>query len=123
MPHIIFEHSLKIEKENKAKLVEQLRLPFISMKDAGSFDVSQCKFRLIKFDDFYLDSFCSNSPNFAHLTIKILEGRSVEVKCALTKLFFDILQKFIQSQLLISGVDISVDLVEMNKLTYQKARI
>lgn len=118
MPHIIIEHSkdiLAIEELFK-KIPEILE----SHKE-GNFALEACKARAISFDKYMVGSKNQDNSAFLHVSVKILEGRSLEVKTKVAKEIADYITKFLKQQnLKKERVDLSVDLIDMTKETYQK---
>jgi len=83
MPHIIFEYSSNIiEKNNLESLfpeIHQLLEQEISAK------ISECKTRAIEHKSFLVGDANNKENAFIHLTIKIMPGRSDELKNNLAK--------------------------------------
>lgn len=121
MPHIILECSADFSVELAQNLAKKVQQHFISLAPEGNFDVNQCKFRFLSFTDYFVGLNNQGKASFAHLTIKILAGRTLEVQKKLTELCLQSLQEVYLSQK--SRVDFSVDLIEMAKETYQKTTI
>ena len=123
MPHIIIEHSndLSAMAVNVflPKIVEQM----VKVKD-GNFDSEACKLRALQFDKYYVGSKNENSSSFFHVTIKILAGRSAAVKKEVAQLVCDEAKTFLENQNLRSSrIDLSVDIVDMERDCYQKISI
>ena len=123
MPHIITEFSADFSADLAKNLATQVQKHFISLASEGNFDVTQCKFRFLSFSDYFVGLSNESSASFVHLTIKILAGRTVEVRKKLTILCLQSMQEIYQTQCQKSRVDFSVDLVEMDKETYQKITV
>ena len=157
MPHLIVEYSNNIKDSAIDNLFIKIQEVMQGMTE-GNFDFDQCKCRKIGFDDYLVGKFASEESAFIHVTIKILAGRSVEVKKQLAEKSMQAL-KAIYNNLAtspsakdhlietaqelgdaISGVphvampmqnsdlaekrcDLSVDIVDMERETYQKVRI
>jgi 5-carboxymethyl-2-hydroxymuconate isomerase len=79
MPHIIVEHSADIKSSQLTKLYSKIQSVMESITD-GNFDAEQCKCRGLAFDQYFVGRFAEEKSSFIHLTIKILGGRSLEVK-------------------------------------------
>ncbi len=87
----------------------------------GNFDPDQCKARSFSFDEYFVGRPDQSSSSFLHLTIKILSGRSAEVRKKLSIKSVELAEKFFLALNLPSKrCDISVDIVEMDRETYQK---
>ncbi|NBR94732.1 MAG: hypothetical protein EBT55_00265 [Proteobacteria bacterium] len=123
MPHIITEFSADFSADLAKNLATQVQQHFISLASEGNFDVTQCKIRFLSFSDYFVGLSNESSASFVHLTIKILAGRTVEVRKKLTALCLQSMQEIYQTQCQKNRVDFSVDLVEMDKETYQKTTV
>lgn len=157
MPHIIIEHSSNFSSNEVENLFVDLQKAMASIKE-GNFDLEQCKARAISFDDYLVGSLNQDKSTFLHVTIKIMAGRSVEVRKKLAQQAMVSVQRSYENaafspnntdQILAIGeqvadmitgtpnaampmqnsdlvdrrCDLSVDIVEMDRETYQKARI
>ena len=157
MPHIIVEHSTDISANLVNKLFPEIQKIMSSIKE-GNFDLEQCKARAVSFDEYLVGSLNEEKSGFLHITIKILAGRSSEVRKKLAELVMNYAKKYYEDSVfspsgadkiialgeqmadMISGApiaslplqnsdlagkrcDISVDIVEMDRETYQKVRI
>jgi len=78
--------------------------------------ISHCKSRVLFFSEFLVADGEENG-SFAHLEVKLLAGRSSELKGAIGNQMLDILKKFYN---LIDGMQISVELVDMDRECYFK---
>ena len=58
-----------------------------------------------------------------HITIKILSGRSTEIKKLLAEKILEAGKVFLQSQKLKERIDLSVDVIDMEREIYQKITI
>ncbi len=123
MPHIITEFSADFSADLAKNLATQVQKHFTSLASEGNFDVTQCKIRFLSFSDYFVGLSNESSASFVHLTIKILAGRTVEVRKKLTALCLQSMQEIYQTQCQKNRVDFSVDLVEMDKETYQKTTV
>lgn len=123
MPHIIIEHSKDFTK-NSVDLMKK-EIPQIMAKiSEGNFDADQCKCRSHGFNEYLVGSPDQSSASFLHITIKILSGRTLEAQQKLSAQVIEFVKKiFGDLELKTKRCDISIDVVEMNKETYQKVRI
>lgn len=123
MPHIIIEHSANFTK-NSVDLMKK-EIPQIMAKiTEGDFDADQCKCRSHSFDEYLVGSTDQSSASFLHVTIKILSGRTIEVRKKLSMQVMEFAKKIFENlDLKDKRCDLSVDITEMNKENYQKARI
>ena len=127
MPHIIVEHSLKIidNKSHYLSIFSAIREVFTELKDVGNFDISQCKFRAVFFDCYLIGDNNSlqdyNSDHlFFHLTVKIMQGRAIEIRNLLADKILLKLQNIILSYKIAQDIEFTIDIVEMNRDNYRK---
>lgn len=122
MPHLIIEHSINIKPQSISVLEKQIQNLMGEVE--GNFDPDQCKCRSFAFDNYFVGKFDQTESSFIHITLKVLSGRSVEVRKNLAQKILHLVQQF-YSDLNISNkrCDISVDTVEMERETYQKIRV
>ena len=113
MPHIIIEHS--------EELSSQIELPALA-KDlhvslAGQDTVvrKDIKTRTIAVQNSYVGE-AEDTNLFIHVVLKLLEGRDQSLRCKMASDLHSILKDY-TSDIICS---ISVDTVEMNKVTYIK---
>ena len=105
MPHITIEHSKCIDEKI----------------EGGNFKVAGCKARSISFDKYYVAGKNQQTTSFCHVTIKILEGRSDEIKAELAQTTAEFTKKALENRdNLKEQNDLSVDIVDLDKKTYQK---
>lgn len=123
MPHIIVEHSKDIEKNSVKELQVEIKKIMNSLIE-GNFDPDQCKCRAISFDEYFVGQPDQSTSSFIHITIKILSGRTLEVRKKLAQMSGDFAQKiFEELKLPSTRCDISVDIVEMDRDSYKKIRV
>jgi 5-carboxymethyl-2-hydroxymuconate isomerase len=127
MPHVILEHSLNNSNAFKNFFVNQKKIfanlidVFSELASIGNFDISQCKFRSIAAENFFVANNFDNNKYFCHLEVRILEGRSADVKKILAQKLFASLKQTLQSLIPLDyTIDLSVNIVEMNKEIYIK---
>ncbi len=120
MPHITIEHSKCIDE----KIIDQLLQEIPNQMEAiegGNFSVAGCKTRALSFDKYYVAGKNQETTSFCHITIKILEGRSDEIKVELAQKIGGLAKKSLENRQNIKEKnDLSVDIVDMDKNTYQK---
>ncbi len=120
MPHIIIEHSIDIDLSKVNTTLLEIQKITASIK-AGNFDLEACKARAISFDRYFVGSKNEKESSFFHITIKIMAGRSREIKQELAQKVAEFVQNFIggekNSQ---KRLDISVDIIDMDRDSYQK---
>lgn len=123
MPHIIVEHSADFSKDVIQKIKSEIPQIMASITE-GNFDADQCKSRSHSFDEFLVGLPNQTTASFIHVSVKILGGRTLEARKKLSAKVMEFLQKIsAESGLTTKRCDLSVDVVEMDKETYQKARI
>ena len=127
MPHLTIEHSLELENNLKESLASTIIEIFANQKEGG-FDADQCKVRFIAFDQYLVGYLNQDKADFIHLTVRIMEGRAQEIKNKLAIDFSSLLQDFFKDLIKNNKIknksrcDISVDVVDMDKSSYQKYR-
>ncbi len=123
MPHVIVEYSANFPKNSIQEIQTEIQKIMASVTE-GNFDPDQCKCRSFSFDEYLVGLPNQTTSSFIHVSIKILDGRSLEARKKLSTKVIEFLQKtFAELNLQTKRCDISVDVVEMEKETYQKMRI
>lgn len=119
MPHIIIETSKNILANESLKIGQEIQQIMKKIVE-GNFDPDQCKIRVINYEN-YIVGLEENDENFIHISIKILAGRAVEVRQKLASQSFEFVNNFYKNlKLSQKRCDISIDIIEMNRETYQK---
>ena len=119
MPHIIIETSKNISTQESLKIGQEIQQIMAKIVE-GNFDPDQCKIRVINYEN-YIVGLEKNAENFMHISIKILAGRAVEVRQKLASQSFEFVNNFYKNlKLSQQRCDISVDIIEMDRETYQK---
>ena len=119
MPHIIIETSKNILASESLKIGQEIQQIMKKIIE-GNFDPDQCKIRVITYEN-YIVGLEENDENFIHISIKILAGRAVEVRQKLASQSFEFVNNFYKNlKLSQKRCDISIDIIEMNRETYQK---
>jgi len=121
MPHIITEFSKDIPYNKINDLELKIRDIFASLPDY--FDYDQCKFRNIAFENYLVGKLNQNNASFIHITAKILAGRPLEAKQDLSNKIFELVNSDFKGYFSKERTDISVDIVDMDKQTYNKTRL
>ncbi len=122
MPHLIVEHSADIKKNSVQKLQQEIQSIMNGVE--GNFDADQCKCRSFSFDEYFVGRPDQSSSSFIHITLKVLSGRSDEVRANLSAKISEFTNKFFADlNIPTKRCDISVDILEMERATYQKVRI
>ena len=119
MPHIIIETSKNIFSKDSLKIGQEIQQIMAKIVE-GKFDPDQCKIRVINYENYQV-GLEENDENFMHISIKILAGRAVEVRQKLASQSFEFVNNFYKNlKLSQKRCDISIDIIEMNRETYQK---
>ena len=119
MPHIIIETSKNILASESFKIGQEIQQIMKKIVE-GNFDPDQCKIRVITYEN-YIVGLEENDENFIHISIKILAGRAIEVRQKLASQSFEFVNNFYKNlKLSQKRCDISIDIIEMNRETYQK---
>ena len=119
MPHIIIETTKNILASESLKIGQEIQQIMEKIVE-GNFDPDQCKIRVINYEN-YIVGLEENDENFIHISIKILAGRAVEVRQKLASQSFEFVNDFYKNlKLSQKRCDISIDIIEMNRETYQK---
>lgn len=118
MPHIIIEHSKDISK------IEELFLEIPKILEnhkEGNFSIPACNARSISFDKFMIGEKNQEKTSFIHISLKILAGRSVEIRKAVAKEIVEYAKNFVAKQnLKKEQINVTVDVIDMEKEPYQK---
>jgi 5-carboxymethyl-2-hydroxymuconate isomerase len=121
MPHIIIEHSSNFDEKKILTIGKNIQKIMGDMPFAN-FDIDQCKIRGISFQNYQVGS--SKIADFIHISIKILAGRSLEIRQDLSQQVFDWVLKYFQDNMDRGNrFDLSVDIIEMNREVYKKITI
>jgi 5-carboxymethyl-2-hydroxymuconate isomerase len=121
MPHIIIEHSPNFD-ENKILTIGKNIQKIMGDMPFANFDIDQCKIRGISFQNYQVGS--SKIADFIHVSIKILAGRSLEIRQDLSQQVFDWVLKYFQDNMNRGNrFDLSVDIIEMNREVYKKITV
>lgn len=122
MPHLIIEHSSNINEISVRKLEQEIQN--IMHVQEGNFDADQCKCRSYSFEKYFVGRPNQSTSSFIHITLKVLSGRTVEMRKNLSQKISEFTASFFTDlKLTTKRCDISVDIVEMDRDTYQKIRI
>jgi 5-carboxymethyl-2-hydroxymuconate isomerase len=112
MPHLILEYSKNIDDELN---FEPLFLTLHKiLEEKLPTDISSCKSRCISQEFFFIGD-CHVKNAFAHLTIKILAGRSDENKNRLGNEILTVMRNFFKSHKSNLTLKLSVEVMELDK--------
>lgn len=109
MPHAILEYSSNINYTTK--ITESIHKAMIQ---SDLFKASAIKTRALKLEDFFVGE-KGSAGSFVHVTIYLLQGRSVEQKQILSDSILAVLQTH-----LIEVDQLSVNIQELSRDTYRK---
>jgi 5-carboxymethyl-2-hydroxymuconate isomerase len=117
MPHLTLEYTNNVGSEID---FHEIFTAFHGiLVDVGSIDIGNCKSRAILLDD-YLIGAGSPKGAFVHLEVRLLEGRSVDVKREMGSRFLELLGEYFATPLAKSELQITVQIMEMQKDGYFK---
>lgn len=120
MPHTIIEHSFLIKSDKISELFFLINQNIA--KSEGNFDILQCKARSVFVPEFLIAN--GSESDFMHITIKILQGRSPEIRKNLAEHIIKIIGEFLkENKLSKKQIALSIDISEMEKTVYQKTVI
>ena len=121
MPHITVEHSFQISKPVINNLLLSLNQQIA--KSEGNFSISECKARAILCNNFVVADGVLRQ-DFMHIAIKIMAGRSLEIRQNLAKNLLKMTEAFIHKNTLVKNkISLSINIAEMNRDIYQKTTV
>ena len=117
MPQITLQHSdelaINMNYEEFFSTIHNL------LSDTADIDISNCKSRVIKVDNIYIGD-GDPDQRFVHLEVKLLEGRSKQLKDRIgKKLLNELKQVFVDSGDR-GSVQITVEIIDINRDNYFK---
>jgi 5-carboxymethyl-2-hydroxymuconate isomerase len=122
MPHLLIEHSANIGRNSIRSLEREIQNIMNGVE--GNFEADQCKCRSIAFDDYFVGLPDQSTASFIHITLKALSGRSIEIRRNLSQRILEFTHKFfLNLKLPTQRCEITVDIIEMDRDTYQKIRV
>jgi 5-carboxymethyl-2-hydroxymuconate isomerase len=116
MPHCIIEYSEELNKELKVN--QLMSAVFTGAVQSLLFTKADIKVRVLPYEYFYTevtDESIDNKQRFIHVCYKILSGRTQEQRQKLSRLVLSHL-----NQLKIIATSISVEIVDMERESYNK---
>lgn len=123
MPHVIIEHSANFPKSSIQEIQTEIQ-KIMALITEGNFDPDHCKARSHSFDEYLVGLPNQETASFIHISIKVLGGRSPEVRKKLSAKVAEFTQKtFTELNLQTKRCEITVDVIEMDRETYQKLRV
>lgn len=117
MPHLNLEYSANVEQsiDYSALFAAVHRV----LNEVGGVNLNNCKSRARKLDVFYLGD-GSEKHALVHLEIALLEGRTPEVKSAVTAAVLELLRECYQPSLQTLDLQISVEMRDIERGPYAK---
>jgi len=110
MPHCTIEYAKPLEQQiHPDKLMS---LVYQTTVESGLFEADNIKTRCLAFENYLRGDAVLD---FIHVTLRILSGRSIEQKRALSEAVLSVLK-----ELRLPAVSLTVDVREMNRDTYAK---
>ncbi len=117
MPHLTLEFTGNIEQEIPTDgLFARLHRV---LGDVGGVPLGNCKSRAIRLDDYYL---ADGDPRhaFAHLTIRFMAGRPVELKQEISRQSLAVLQEAFAPSFAQLELQVTVEVQDIERATYGK---
>ena len=119
MPHLTLEYTGNVSGVVRpAELLPELHQ--VLAQEAG-IAIGNCKSRAIRRDDFCVGQ-GEDRRAFVHLEIRVLEGRSPEVKKALSEHSLAVLEDHLASASSELDLQLTVEIVDMQRAGYFKAQ-
>lgn len=112
MPHAVLEYSANLASSQD--ISDLLGKAHAVMNASGLFDSAAIKSRAFQTEHYCVGEQGSGGA-FIHITIALLEGRTLEQRADLTKAMFEAFRGVLDD-----NVSLSVDIREMVKQTYRK---
>lgn len=117
MPHLRLEYSSNVTGVPKASvLFEKLHA---AMHDVAHISQANCKSRMLKTSDYFVAD-GSYGQAFVHLEVRLLAGRSNELKQSLGEALLQLLLQEIGEHNSTLDLQTTVELVEMERASYFK---
>lgn len=118
MPHLTLEYTGNLEQEIDAFSRLFLGLHRI-LADVGTIGIKNCKSRAVRLDDYLIGEGTADGA-FVHLGIRILEGCSIEVKGEIGRQCLCLLGEYFSASLARSELQITVEIIDMQRQHYFK---
>jgi len=117
MPQLTLEYTANVDQEI---VVDDLfaRLHQV-LVDVGGLPIGNCKSRAVRLEDYYI---AGGGPRnaFAHLTIRLLEGRSIELKQEIGRASLRVLGQYFAPSSANLDLQLTVELHDIERATYFK---
>jgi 5-carboxymethyl-2-hydroxymuconate isomerase len=117
MPHLTLEHTANIPAPtNPARIMQAMH---DVLYEVGAVKIENCKSRIKVADPFFI-SRGEESGAFLHLDIRLIEGRTVELKQAIGNGLLDVLKGEYEEAMQIRDVQITVEIRDIQRDHYFK---
>ena len=117
MPHLRIEYSSNVAGVPKPDdLFAELHS---TLHEVGGVNTANCKSRIQKVSDFFVGD-GSYGQAFVHLEVRLLEGRSAELKSALGEALLQVLLQQISVHNSTLDLQTTVELIDIEKASYFK---
>ncbi|MGD0831892.1 MAG: 5-carboxymethyl-2-hydroxymuconate Delta-isomerase [Terracidiphilus sp.] len=117
MPHCIFEYSANIADDSDwHKIMMKVHETLIS---TGQFVTMDIKSRVVRHENFVIGD-GENNQSFVTLDIRILDGRSDDIKNEITKAALEVLVDEFPKSLAEQKCSITVQISEIHRASYQR---
>lgn len=113
MPHLVIEYAQQLE--DTVSIATLVKNGQQAMNGSGLFNASAIKTRAVPYRDYALGNDESGNKMFIHAEVRILEGRTIEQKEALSAAIFNSLCESAPDV-----PEISVEVRDMQKASYSK---
>ena len=115
MPHLTLEYTSNLPAFD----VQQALLAFNTVLiESGHFEGPDIKSRAVRLDSFMVGDY-SFPTGFAHVTLRLLDGRSPETKGMLANDLLGVLQSLVHTDNA-TALQLSVDICDMERSSYAK---
>lgn len=118
MPQIKLEYTDNVKLENKiGKVFSEIHLV---LNQTTGVKIDNCKSRAVCLSDYYIGNGEINQA-FVHLEVRILEGRTPELKKETGRILLEILNNSFSFHENPDGLQITIEIIDMNKDMYFKS--
>lgn len=117
MPHITLQYTDNIGL--KSSFNQLFPAVHQTINTIAGIKIDNCKSKAIKLEQYYIGDGSANN-GFLHLEVKILEGRSAEIKSEIGKKLLQILKTHFNNKNKILDLQITVEIIDIEKNCYYK---
>lgn len=118
MPHLVLEYSINLKDFSPQLALARLNSALV---DSGQFEGPDIKSRAFQLDCFQIGNGSLESAGFAHVTLRLLSGRTPAVKKELSNALLDALTSACTPSVLgIEGLQLSIDVCDLEREFYSK---